>query len=206
MWVKSPKVFETLYPSATWKFPSKEKELYLTFDDGPHPVITPWVLNKLKEYKAKATFFCIGRNVERYPEIFMEIKRQGHSVGNHTYSHLNGWKTSNKHYYEDVDLASQFIDSKLFRPPYGKIRPLQLQHLKKEYLIIMWDILSKDYSMSTSPEDCYKNVSDYAQRGSVIVFHDSKKAEKNMKYSLSMLLDEMEKKNYRGKNILKKKP
>jgi len=201
MWVKSPKVIEKLYPSAIWKMPDKEKNIYLTFDDGPHPEVTPWVLDKLDEYKAKATFFCIGRNVERYPDVFEEIKNRGHEVGNHTYSHIKGWKSGNKDYLEDVALADGLIKSSLFRPPYGKIKTTQLRTVRKDFRIIMWDVLSMDYNTTVTPEKCLDNVLNYVGRGSVVVFHDSLKAEKNMKYALVGVLDDLTLKKYQLKEI-----
>ncbi|HBS88883.1 MAG: hypothetical protein A2W91_00925 [Bacteroidetes bacterium GWF2_38_335] len=184
MWIKSFKVIEKLYPSAHWHFPVDDGRTFLTFDDGPHPSITPWVLDKLDEFNARATFFCLGKNVEKYPEIYREIIARGHRTGNHTFNHKNGWKTANKDYYEDIRKAAGVIDSDLFRPPYGKIRSSQLYALKKEYCIVMWTLLSMDFDKKISPQQCLKNVTGYMTKGAVVVFHDSEKAEKNMKYAL----------------------
>lgn len=155
--------------------------MYLTFDDGPTPEITEWVLEQLLHYSAKATFFCIGRNVERHPEIYQKIIEQGHAIGNHTYSHLNGWKTRGIEYINDINLAADLIQSRLFRPPYGRIRHRQIQQVKKAgYKMFMWDVLSEDYNQKITPEQCLQNVMDYTDSGSLIVFHDSVKASKNL--------------------------
>ena len=187
---KPPVWVRKLYWSFNWKIPSKYNNLYLTFDDGPTPEVTLWVLNELDKYNAKATFFCIGRNVDRHPEIYTEIIKRGHAVGNHTYSHLKGWQTKNREYIEDVDLASQFITSKLFRPPYGKIGRKQIKAIKsKGYKIFMWDVLSEDYNTQISPENCLNNVLKYTRNGSIIVFHDSIKGSKNLYPTLPTVLE-----------------
>lgn len=170
--------------------PSEENVVYLTFDDGPHPEITPKVLSLLKEYSASATFFCVGGNAEKYPGIINQILSEGHTIGNHTQHHLNGWKTHSKTYLENIVQCSKFIDSKLFRPPYGKITKKQGKEvLKKGYQIIMWDVLSYDYSSKYTPEKCAKHIVNSIKPGSIVVFHDSEKAEKNMLYALRKLLD-----------------
>lgn len=179
-----------------WNFHGKEKELFLTFDDGPEPDITNWVLSVLKEYDAKATFFCVGNKVEKHPEIYNNIIAQGHSVGNHTYSHVKGWTTASKDYILDVEKASKFIDSNLFRPPYGRIRPHQLKVLKNDYKIIMWDVLSKDYDENVSNDDCLKNVLDYVESGSIIVFHDKLQAQEKLKFVLPKVLDHFTEKGF----------
>ncbi len=178
------KVFRDL----TWHFTGKDNELFLTFDDGPTPEITKWVLSCLKEYNAKATFFCIGQNVESYPEIYQQILDEGHSVGNHSYSHLKGWRISNKGFVDSVRKTAQIIKSNLFRPPYGHIRPKQITVLKQDFKIIMWDVLSKDYSKKVNEKECLNNVLDYTESGSIIVFHDTEKAEKNLKHVLPRFL------------------
>ncbi|MBN2682238.1 MAG: polysaccharide deacetylase family protein, partial [Bacteroidales bacterium] len=144
MWPKSSYLLGKIYPSAIWKIPVDKKTVFLSFDDGPHPEITPRVLDLLDSHNAQASFFCVGKNVEKYPGIYSEILKRGHVTGNHTFSHLNGWKTINKDYFEDIKKASQLIDSNLFRPPYGRIKTSQLWKLKKDYKIIMWDVLSMD--------------------------------------------------------------
>jgi peptidoglycan/xylan/chitin deacetylase (PgdA/CDA1 family) len=172
-----------------WHFPGKENELFLTFDDGPEPEITPWVLSQLKKYNAKATFFCVGNKVEKNPSLYNQILAEGHSVGNHTYSHIKGWTTASENYVSDVDKAKEFIQSKLFRPPYGRIRPHQLKRLKKDFKIVMWDVLSKDYDPKTTNEQCFNNVIDYAESGSIIVFHDNIKSQNNLFYALPKVLE-----------------
>lgn len=189
MWTKSPFLLEKIYPSAHWRIPVKDNSVYLTFDDGPHPTITPKVLDLLDKYRAKATFFCIGRNVEQFPKIFEDIVERGHQIGNHTFGHLNGWKTLNKDYFEDVGLAANFIESNLFRPPYGRITTSQLWKLKKDYKIIMWDVLSMDFSKNINPAHCLANVISNVRKGSVIVFHDSEKACENMLFALDKSLE-----------------
>lgn len=168
--------------------PVIDNEVYLTFDDGPHPDITPFVLDLLKEYDAKATFFCIGNNVLKYPFIYKRIIDEGHSVGNHTYQHLNGWKTSDKDYLEDIIHAQKYIDSKLFRPPYGRITRFQTQAIKAIFKIIMWDILSGDFDQKISGEECLANVLTNITAGSIVVFHDSEKAFGRLSYALPKTL------------------
>ncbi len=164
-------------------------QVYLTFDDGPTPHVTEKVLDILDEYQIKGTFFCIGRNVERHPELFQELLDRGMAVGNHTYSHLNGWKTPNQIYFDDIAIADDLIHSNLFRPAYGRIRPAQIYKLAQQYRIFMWDVLTKDYDQNISGEDCFKNIQKYARKGSIIVFHDSLKAQKNLEYALPKSID-----------------
>ena len=184
------------YPSLLWHVPVKDKILYLTFDDGPIPEVTPWVLEELKKRNIKATFFCIGDNVRKHPAIFQSIREQGHVAGNHIYHHLNGWNTADKKYSEDIELAHKLISSRLFRPPYGKIRISQISALKKKYRIVMWDVLSKDYDTKLNGEQCYQRVIKSAQPGSVIVFHDSLKAEERIRFALPKVMDHFFKMGY----------
>lgn len=180
----------TAFPShLVWKFSRSERKLYLTFDDGPTPEVTEKILEILQGYRAKATFFCLGKNVSLYPGLYEKILLHGHKTGNHTYNHLNGWKTLNSKYFADIDRASELINSRLFRPPYGKIRSSQIFRLKKDFRIIMWEILSGDYNCRISPEKCAHNVISKALPGSVIVFHDSLKAKNNMFYALPKVLE-----------------
>nr|WP_281015246.1 polysaccharide deacetylase family protein [Psychroflexus torquis] len=178
-----------------WSISTEKKEMFLTFDDGPIPEVTPWVLDTLKTHKAKATFFCIGDNIKKHPELFQQIIDEGHSVGNHTFNHLNGWQTSSKNYLENVEACKQEIElhsapTHLFRPPYGKCTSTQAKALKRDaQQIIMWDILSKDYKSSFNKEACFHCVERSASAGSIIVFHDSLKAAKNMKYALVRTLE-----------------
>jgi len=192
--------------------PSKEKTIYLTFDDGPTPEITNWTLKTLKLHNAKATFFCIGKNVENHPNIFKNILIEGHVIGNHTNNHIKGWKTSTKKYLQNIDKAQKVIDLEgvnhisqikhLFRPPYGQIRSKQGKALLKlNYQIILWNVLSFDWDNNISKEKCLENVIVNATEGSIIVFHDSFKASENMKYALPKVLGYFSKKGYSFKSI-----
>jgi len=196
IWVKAHWIIKKLFSNYVWDIPNNENKVYLTFDDGPTPEITQWTLNQLKEYNAKATFFCIGDNVRKYPEIFQKVINEGHSIGNHTFNHLNGWKTSTKDYIENTNRCDEETrNSKLktrnvFRPPYGKIKPSQSKILRKlGYKIIMWDIISYDFDATISKEQCLENVLKNVQTGSIIVFHDSKKAFTNLEYVLPRTLE-----------------
>ncbi|MCC8089741.1 MAG: polysaccharide deacetylase family protein [Rikenellaceae bacterium] len=184
---KPPKILRRLYPELIWNFPDSE-DVYLTFDDGPSPEVTPWVLEQLEKYGAKATFFCLGKNVEQYPEVFQMILDAGHKVGNHTYSHQKGWEMKTWRYIEDIDFADQIIKSNLVRPPYGRIKPRQIKLLSKRYNLIMWEIISRDYSKYVNPRQCLRNVTKHVKPGSIIVFHDSKKSFRNLEYSLPRVL------------------
>jgi peptidoglycan/xylan/chitin deacetylase (PgdA/CDA1 family) len=163
-----------------WKVSTKERKVYLTFDDGPTPDITSKVLDLLNRYQAQATFFCLGKNVVNHPELFGQIKSRGHQVGNHSFSHPDGWATSNPNYFADIGKADQVIQSRLFRPPYGKIGFRQYLQLKKRYTIVMWDVLSGDYNPRLSPDYCFKALERNTRLGSIIVFHDSIKAAPQM--------------------------
>ena len=190
--VKSPWILKKLYPSCTWDITTKEKKLYLTFDDGPHPDVTPYVLELLDQYSAKATFFCIGRNVTAYPQIYARILEANHAVGNHTNSHLNGWKTSDKTYLQDISDACGVIDTNLFRPPYGRISRFQLEQLQHEKFrlkTIMWSVLSGDFDPGLGSEECYLNVTRNSEPGSIIVFHDSIKAYEKLKFVLPKVME-----------------
>jgi peptidoglycan/xylan/chitin deacetylase (PgdA/CDA1 family) len=189
---KTPALLKTIYKSGTWNFSPAKPSVYLTFDDGPHPTATPFVLEQLKKYDAKATFFCIGKNVVEYPAIYQQILEEGHAVGNHTHNHLNGWKTGTEKYMENILEARKYISSPLFRPPYGRITPFQVKQIKKlipEAQIIMWDVLSADFDTAVNGEDCVQNVVFKAKAGSIIVFHDSTKAWDRLEYSLPRVLE-----------------
>lgn len=173
-----------MYRDLVWKISTPDPVLFLTFDDGPVPEVTPQVLSILKAYNAKATFFCIGDNVNKHPEIYKDILKEGHTVGNHSYNHLNGWKTKNPVYFRNVMKCSEKVESKLFRPPYGKITRSQSAKLKRNFSIIMWDVLSGDFDSEITKEKCLKNVIQSAQNGSIIVFHDSIKAADKMLFAL----------------------
>jgi peptidoglycan/xylan/chitin deacetylase (PgdA/CDA1 family) len=199
--IKTPWLARALFPSFLWRVNTKEKEVYLTFDDGPHEEVTPWVLQQLKQYNAKATFFCIGKNVVAHPHIYEQIIEEGHGVGNHTYNHLNGWKVSLNEYVEDIQNASGVIQSKLFRPPYGKIRLSQSRHIdaalqQTKARIVMWDVLSADFDQTISRDECLQNVLQHFTKGSVIVFHDSAKAFAHLKYTLPLVLEHLHKEGY----------
>lgn len=194
---KTPAFFKKLWPTYTWhREATQEKLLYLTFDDGPVPEATPWVLDQLEKYGAKATFFCVGDNVRKYPEITTRIHADGHLLANHTFNHLNGWRAELKPYLDNVELCQQELDkytsanSKLlYRPPYGRITQNQARQLQGKYEIIMWDVLTNDYDNSLSPEKCLRKSIQSTQNGSIIVFHDSVKAKRNMMYALPRYLD-----------------
>ncbi|MBN2812656.1 MAG: polysaccharide deacetylase family protein [Bacteroidales bacterium] len=199
--VRFPRPVKALFPSVTWEIRDSKPSLYLTFDDGPTPVITAKVLDILEQYQAKATFFCIGRNVERHPDIFRQIVSAGHATGNHTYSHLKGWFTPDSEYYADIALAANFVPSTLYRPAYGMITPGQLLHLRRQYRIVLWSIMSYDFAYNTSPQQCLKNVIHYARPGSVIVFHDSLKASEKVLYALPRVLKHFAEQGYHFKVI-----
>ncbi len=190
---RPPKFLRRMMPSLLWEIEDTSK-VYLTFDDGPTPGVTEWILDALDKAGAKATFFCLGKNVEQYPDLYKRIVDAGHKVGNHTYSHQKGWGMSLERYVEDVDFANQLIHSDLFRPPYGRIKPVQARVLSERYTLIMWDILSMDYSRTTSPGKCLRNVTRHVQGGSIVVFHDSAKSFRNMRYALPRTLEFIKKK------------
>lgn len=197
--VSAPKLLRAYYPSLVWQINAQEKELYLTFDDGPHPTVTPFVLDTLKQYDAKATFFCIGNNVDRNKEVFERIIAEGNSVGNHTQSHMNGWKNSDYYYVKNIAVASERIASTLFRPPYGRIKKSQIKSLQMpdSYLkIIMWSVLSGDFDTNITGEKCLRNVLRNSKKGSIIVFHDSEKAFDRLKYALPKTLEHFSKQGY----------
>lgn len=197
--IKTPSLIKLFFNNWVWSFSSKEKVLYLTFDDGPTPNITNWTLAKLKEYNAKATFFCIGKNVVKYPEIYKNITNQKHTIGNHTNNHLNGYKTTTEAYLENIHLSAKNLGEKitLFRPPYGKLKLSQAKKIRKEgYKIIMWDILSADFDTTISSEECLANVIKNVKNGSIIVFHDSVKAQKKLEFVLPEILAYYTEKGY----------
>ena len=202
--VKTPWLLKKAFPECIWNIDTDEKILYLTFDDGPHPQATPFVLSELKKYNAKATFFCIGKNVKEYFDVYKLVLSEGHKPGNHTYNHLNGWKTKDKEYLEDISKAAKIIDSNLFRPPYGKITKFKLKALQGQKLnlkTIMWDVLSGDFDLSIKPENCYLNVINNAKPGSVIVFHDSLKSLLVLKYTLPKVLQYFSEKGFQFKQL-----
>lgn len=205
-WIKTNALIKKLFSNYVWDIPNTENKIYLTFDDGPTPEITEWVLEQLNKFNAKATFFCIGNNIEKHPEIFDKVMAEGHSIGNHTYNHLNGWKTSTREYIENSGQWSLISGQnyqlnkehyKLFRPPYGKIKPSQSKKLRKNgYNIIMWDVLSADFDSDISKEKCLENVKKNVKSGSIIVFHDSVKAFSNLEYTLPKALQYWKEKGF----------
>ncbi len=209
--VKTPGFVQRLYPKRIWSYGDETEAVFLTFDDGPIPEVTPWVLDTLKSYQAKATFFCIGQNVEKHPEIFRRIVSEGHTIGNHTHSHLKGWQTSTSEYINDFEIADDIIQKsdsniqesmKLFRPPYGKLTSTQAARiLKKKYNIVMWDVLSYDFDQEVSEKTCLENVINYLELGSIVVFHDSIKAEKNLRFTLPKVLQIITDKGWKCKAI-----
>jgi peptidoglycan/xylan/chitin deacetylase (PgdA/CDA1 family) len=199
--VRPPSLLTRALHRMTWDLQGQNREVYLTFDDGPTPVVTPWVLDRLDEAGAKGTFFCLGRNVDKHPEIYNMILAGGHSVGNHSYSHLKGFRSSIKRYMEDIDLASDMINSKLFRPPYGRIFPGQVKAVLEQYDIIMWDVLSIDYNSGLGGDRVLKNVTRNVKPGSIIVFHDSDKAADNLYYALPRTLEFLKEEGYNMKAI-----
>ena len=204
MQVTTPPLLRALMPGLTWKIKTSKKELFLTFDDGPHPEITLQVLDILDRYHAQATFFCVGENVKKYPHTYQEILQRGHQTGNHTYNHLKGWTTDNNTYYNNINKAAKLIDSKLFRPPYGKITPRQSKQLQKQFQIIMWSVISYDFDTRITPEQCLENVVNHSLPGTIAVFHDSEKSAKNMLQVLPEYLEKMHAIGYTFKSLEKK--
>lgn len=202
--IKTPSLVKLIFKNWVWSFSTKEKILYLTFDDGPTPEVTNWTLNQLKKYNAKATFFCIGKNVEENPLIYQNIINEEHVIGNHTHNHLNGIHTKKTTYIKNVEKAEQVSpnNNKLFRPPYGKLKLSQSKQLRKKgYKIIMWDVLSADFDTTINTNDCLKNVIKSTKNGSIIVFHDSLKAKDKLYYVLPIILDYYSEKGYEFKAI-----
>ena len=199
--VKTPWWLKKIYSSYVWSVDTKEKNLYLTFDDGPHSIATPFVLDELKKHNAKASFFCIGKNVLAEPQIYKRIIEEGHAVGNHTHNHFNGWKTKDNVYLDDVSEAGKYIDSILFRPPYGRITSFQAKNIKSALKkpgakIIMWDVLSGDFDETLTGQQCLQNIILNAKKGSIIVLHDSQKAYERLKIFLPLALNFFEKGGY----------
>ncbi|MBP6385030.1 MAG: polysaccharide deacetylase family protein [Pseudarcicella sp.] len=200
---------QKLFPNYfTWKIKTDKKIIYLTFDDGPIPVITEFVIKTLAKYQAKATFFCIGDNIEKHPEIFKQIINAGHGIGNHTYNHPNGWKSNNLSYTKNTKKCNNIIkkylpteDKILFRPPYGRIKPLQAKIINKTNKIIMWNVLSGDFSQNLSPEIVLQKTIKHTQPGSIVLFHDSIKASKNMYFALPLFLEHFSKMGYTFEKI-----
>ncbi len=209
--IKTPYILQFIFNNWIWRFSTKEKVIYLTFDDGPTPEITDWILNELKKHEAKATFFCIGKNIEKYPKIFRKIVEENHAVGNHTNNHLNGLKTTIEVYLKNIEDSEKILNenlepntkiSKLFRPPYGRLTLSQAKQIRKKgYQIVMWDVLSADFDLEISKEKCLENVVRNIQNGSVVVFHDSLKAAEKLKFVLPQILEYYTDKGFAFKRI-----
>ena len=193
---RPPFLYRVFFPGAHWRFNENEKVVFLTFDDGPIPEMTPWVLDVLDDYGIKAVFFCVGDNVRKFPELYREILARGHRVGNHTFHHLQGLRVSTKVYLKDVKEAEKQIDSKLFRPPYGHMRLPQFFCLRKDYSIIMWDVVTRDYSCLMTPEQVLDNVKKYTRNGSILVFHDSLKSSDKTRYAMPRSIEWMLEQGY----------
>jgi peptidoglycan-N-acetylglucosamine deacetylase len=198
-WHKNPALIRRLYPQFLWKIDTKAKVIYLTFDDGPIPEVTPWVLDQLSRFQAKATFFVIGDNVRKHPNVFQQVLEAGHRVGNHTFNHLNGWKTENPDYLKNVRLCHETMlsagwqtkttEPQLFRPPYVRIRKEQSLALRSDYQIVMWDVITGDFDPSLDPNACYLKTKSSITRGSIVIMHDSLKAAPRLKFVLPRLLE-----------------
>jgi len=202
MWIEQlPRFMRAIYPLATWRMSSHEKVIYLTFDDGPIPEVTPWVLDILDKYNIKATFFCVGENVMRYPDLYQELHRRGHRTGNHTYNHMRGFTTTSKTYMANVEKAAQYIDSDLFRPPHGGLRKFQYWEVRMKYKVILWDVISRDYDKDVPEAKVLRIVKKYTRNGSIIVFHDSLKAERNMRYAMPRAVEYLLQQGYEFRTL-----
>ena len=203
MWIEQvPNWIRCLYPKAVWwRKPQPQKTLYLTFDDGPHPDITPWILEQLDAFNIKATFFCIGSNAEKYPKLIQEIQQRGHAIGLHGYSHVRGLYKNTEKFFADIEKGAQYIKSTLFRPPHGRITPKQAKLLGQQYTVVLWDVITRDYDASLTPEQVEKIALKYTRNGSIVVFHDSAKALKNMQHAFPQTVKQWQKEGYQFKRI-----
>lgn len=198
---KTPAFIQKLFPNFVWRIPDAKGKLYLSFDDGPIPEVTSWVLDTLSEYDAKASFFCVGENVDRHPEIFQRILADGHTIGSHTHNHLSGWSTDNADYFKNARRCAQRVNSSLFRPPYGRMTRSQASFLQRHYQVIMWDVLSGDFDPEISADRCLDNVIQASQDGSIIVFHDSVKTIDKLEYVLPRVLEHFSSLGYEFENL-----
>tara|TARA_B100000902_G_scaffold36714_2_gene43869 strand:- start:14277 stop:14894 length:618 start_codon:yes stop_codon:yes gene_type:complete len=199
---KMPKILQKIFPSLVWKCLTNERKVWLTFDDGPNPKVTNYILNVLKKNNIKATFFCVGNKIEKYPDIINKIKQEGHIIGNHSYSHINGFKTSTKKYIKDISKCQKLIpNTKIFRPPFGKITPIQISKLKQDFKIIMWDVMAYDFRDSLTKEECLLNVTDNVESGSIIVLHDNLKSFEKIKYLLPKIIDKLKDRKFNFSEI-----
>ena len=196
MFVKTPSIAKYLYPSLVWKKNTEQKKIWITFDDGPDEKVTPFLVNLLGKFNIKATFFIIGSQAKKHPELVKLIINNGHKIGNHSFSHLSGYSTKNNKYLQDVEQAKKHIDSDIFRPPYGKITPSQIKSLKKDFKIIMWDIMSWDFKENISSNKIFRNVMDNVESGSIILFHNNLKSYNNLKKSLELILEKLKEQEY----------
>jgi peptidoglycan/xylan/chitin deacetylase (PgdA/CDA1 family) len=199
--VHLPGLITGLFRDAVWRVGTTEQAVFLTFDDGPVPEITLWVLDLLRREEVPATFFCVGENVEKYPDVYRRILDEGHSVGNHTFNHVQGLRETNDEYYDNINKAARLINSNLFRPPHGKMKATQYHHLKRKFRIIMWDVVSCDYDARLTPEDVFRNIRHFVRPGSVITFHDSVKARQNLKVALPLAIRWIKNHGYRFEAI-----
>jgi len=196
LFVKTPSIAKYLYPSLVWKKNTDQKKIWITFDDGPDEKVTPFLVNLLGKFNIKATFFIIGNQAKKHPELVKLIINNGHKIGNHSFSHPSGYSTKNNKYLQDVEQAKKYIDSDIFRPPYGKITPFQIKNLKKDFKIIMWDIISWDFKENISSNKIFRNVMDNVESGSIILFHNNLKSYKNLKKSLEIILEKLKEQEY----------
>lgn len=190
-----------IYRGVTWRMNPREKVIYLTFDDGPIPEVTPWVLDVLDSFNIKATFFCVGENVQKHPDIYREVLARGHRTGNHTFNHIRGFLFNAEDYISNIEKADSYIKSDLFRPPHGDLKFSQLRELKKKYRIIQWDVVSRDYNRKLDKEKVLGIVKKYARNGSIVVFHDSLKAEANMRYAMPRAIEALLKEGYEFRTL-----
>lgn len=198
---RTPRFFRRIFPRMTWGFSRNTNAIYLTFDDGPDPLVTPWVLEELRKYNAKATFFCVGCQVQRFPELFDQIKKEGHSVGNHTMNHENGFKTKDSNYLKSIREADESIDSNLFRPPYGRISFKQMRKVSNEgYKIIMWSWLTYDFDERVKTARILRSA-EQLKSGDIVVLHDNPKCFSRLKLLLPEILSQIQKKELNPKAI-----
>jgi len=197
LFVTTPKFIQALFPSLVWRKETLDNEIWLTFDDGPTPEVTPWILSVLKKENVKATFFLVGQQIEEFPELVGAIIKEGHTIANHSYSHENGWLTNKEKYLEDIENCQELMpNNKLFRPPYGKITKAQIAVLKKKYKIILWDVLSYDFNQNTSPKKVQENIIQNTISGSIIVMHNNQMSFKNLEPTLEKIIQQLKAKGY----------
>ena len=199
--VKTPKIIQYFFKDFVWKIPDTEKNIYITFDDGPHKEITTQVLDILNEYNAKATFFVLGKNAEKYPELIKQIRLSGHSIGSHAFSHINGWKQQTDNYLKDVEKSDQILNTPLFRPPFGKLKKMQANQLKKKYQLIYWTLMPGDFDEKVSGQQCLLRAIKNTKEGTIIVFHENEKAQENILYTLPLFLKHFSEKGFVFKSI-----